>query len=211
MSIVPPQDQGVKPPAPYYQDDLVTLYHGDCREVTAWLEADVLVTDPPYPNNAGHFEEAVSVARAVLPAWERECVAFWIETELPPLAVPLVAVHIWHRPNVNGRPYEPAFHAAPDGIKRRSLVLAHSFIHSGVGPGSAEYAGHPTQKPVAVMQRLVGLTKGSSVADPFAGSGSTLVAAKQLGRRAIGVELEERYCEIAAKRLAQDTLFGGVA
>ena len=195
---------------PYYEDDLVTLYHGDCREVTAWLEADVLVSDPPYPNNAGHFDDAVAIGRWAVARWTGEAIVFWSELEIPPVAAPPVAVHIWHRPNVNGRPYEPAFHFAPGGVKRRSLVLSHSFIHSGVGPGSSEYAGHPTQKPVAIMQRLVGLTVGS-VADPFAGSGSTLVAAKQLGRRAIGVELEERYCEIAAKRLAQDTLFGGVA
>jgi len=193
----------------YYQDDLVTLYHGDCREVAAWLEADVLITDPPYPNNAGHFDEAVAVAREALSKWRHESIVFWTETEIPPSSSPLVAVHIWHRTNVNGRPYEPAFHFSPNGIKRRSLVLPHSFIHSGVDPGSAEYAGHPTQKPVAVMQRLVGLTVGDTVADPFAGSGSTLVAAKQLGRRAIGVEVEERYCETAARRLAQDTLFGG--
>jgi DNA modification methylase len=195
---------------PYYEDALVRLYHGDCREVTAWLEADVLVTDPPYPNNAGHFDAAVPIARDIVSAWQREAVVFWSECEFPPYGAAPVAVHIWHRTNVNGKPYEPAFHFSPSGIKRRSIVLAHSFIHSGVGPGSGEYAGHPTQKPVAVMQRLVGLTEGV-VADPFTGSGSTLVAAKNLGRRAIGVELDERYCEIAAKRLAQDTLFGGVA
>jgi site-specific DNA-methyltransferase (adenine-specific) len=62
------------------------------------------------------------------------------------------------------------------------------------------------------MERLIGLAGSVGViADPFAGSGSTLVAAKNMGRRAIGVEREERYADITATRLAQDTLFGGVA
>jgi site-specific DNA-methyltransferase (adenine-specific) len=69
----------------------------------------------------------------------------------------------------------------------------------------ADYLGHPTQKPVALMSRL--LTKLDGVVlDPFAGVGSTLRAAKDLGRKAIGIEIEERYCEIAAKRCAQEIL-----
>lgn len=94
---------------PYYADGSVTLYHGDCREITEWLAADVLVTDPPYPNNAGHFDEAVSAARAVLAGWPRDAIVFWTEIEHPPVRHPLVAVHVWHRTNVNGRPYEAAY------------------------------------------------------------------------------------------------------
>jgi DNA modification methylase len=190
---------------PYYDDGSVVIYHGDCREILPRVEADVLVTDPPYPNNAGHFDDAVPVAESVLRAWGGDAIVFWTELVAPPLRCPLVAVHVWHRANVNGRPYEPAYHFAIDGIKRRSDVLRHAAIFDGVGPGCWEYLGHPTQKPVALMQALIEKVGGVTL-DPFAGSGSTLRAAKNLGRKAIGIEIEERYCEIAAQRCAQEVL-----
>ena len=196
---------------PYYSDELVTLYHGDCREITEWLAADVLVTDPPYPNNAGHFDDAVDAARSVLalPEVPAEALVFWTEIERPPVNLPLVAVHVWHRANVNGRPYEPIYHFAADGRKRRSEVYRHAVEFEGAT--GADYLGHPTQKPVSLMTNLLRSTSGI-VGEPFAGSGSTLRAAKDAGRKAIGVELDERYCEIAAKRLAQGVLdFGGAS
>jgi len=153
---------------PYYADELVTLWLGDCREVTAWLDADVLVTD-----------------------------------------LPLVAVHVWHRTNVNGRPYEPAYQFAMDGNKKRSDVMRHPAIFDGAGPGCHDYLGHPTQKPVPIMHTLIGKCPPGTIADPFAGSGSTLVAARNLGRKAIGVELDERYAEMAARRLSQGVLTFG--
>lgn len=192
---------------PYYADEYATIYHGDCRDVR--VSADVLVSDPPYPNNAGHFDEGIHAAREFLAGWRgREAIVFWSELEQPPVSLPIVAVHVWHRTNVNGRPYEPAFHFHLDGEKRRSDVIQAAAVFDGVGPGCWEYAGHPTQKNLSATQSLVARLRESSspVLDPFAGVGTTLVAAKNLGRKAIGIEIEERYCEIAAERLSQGVL-----
>lgn len=98
----------------------------------------------------------------------------------------------------------------PSGIGGDSSILRTGAVMVGGTHGVASKTGHPHTKPLDVMERLITLTDGVT-ADPFAGSGSTLVAARNLGRRAIGVEVEERYCEVIAKRLDQGVLPFGEA
>jgi DNA modification methylase len=214
---------------PYYEDDLVTLYHGDCREVSEWLAADVLVTDPPYGiawtgggfngqrKHDGIKNDATTEARdAALIAWgPRPALVFG--APLLPAPAGVRQVLVWQKPSDAGvvgstmgwrRDWE-AIYILGDWLNlpasRSSVLRTTAGIRSYLMTG-----GHPHAKPVLLMEQLIETSSGT-VADPFAGSGSTLAAAKQLGRRAIGVELEERYCELAARRLAQDTLFGGAA
>ncbi len=221
---------------PYYADDLVTLYHGDCREVTAWLEADVLVTDPPYgiawvqpaylavgkskgqrtKQHDGIQNDGDTSARdAALSLWGAKPAAVFgaIDRPFPPGTR---RVLVWQKPADAGlfgqsiwrKDWEPVFIL---GTWPTAPATESSVIRSGVGSHRQYAQGiHPHAKPTATLEALIRHCPGT-IADPFAGSSSTLVAAKQLGRTAIGVELEERYCEIAAKRLAQDTLFGGAA
>jgi site-specific DNA-methyltransferase (adenine-specific) len=160
-------------------------------------------------------DQDTSARDAMLAAWgERPALVFGTWRVQRPAGVR--ALLIWHKVGAGGMgdlslPWLPTHEevyalGGPFVGKRQDAVYPIRCLMSG----DKDRPDHPTPKPVPLMERLILHTAGT-VADPFAGSGSTLVAAKVLGRRAIGVELEERYCEIAAKRLAQDTLFGGVA
>ena len=161
------------------------LWHGDALHILPGLgQFDAIVSDPPYPNGEGLFVDSIAAARAVLCMNVAPLVLyFWSEIDTPTSPLPLVAKHIWHRTNVNGKIYEPALHFAADGVKRRSEVKQHAAIFDGVGPGCNEYEGHPTQKPVAVMTwLLLKAANATRVIDPFMGSGSTGVACAQLGK-----------------------------
>jgi site-specific DNA-methyltransferase (adenine-specific) len=216
---------------PYYADDLVTLYLGDCREVTAWLGADVLVTDPPYGRGwkqgaepAKNWQQHDGIAGdddtglrdEVLAIWgTRKALVFGDLTLAPPQGNKLTLIYR-KPPNAGSRGGMGGWRRDAEGIYLlgpwHSAIGGHSSIiatgaRSQSGPaGTPGRYGHPHAKPVDVMEILISACPPGVIADPFAGSGSTLVAARNLGRQAIGVELDERYAEIAARRLAQGVL-----
>lgn len=215
-------------PDPYYQDEYVTLYHGDCLEIDEWLTADVLVTDPPYgiawssnqmstlsvPGEQVTIEgdESCNLRDAAIELWGGRPAVVFGSWRIPRPTATKQRL-IWHKKQADpGFQTHPFFSVEEEiyllgggmlGPPRRNVIETNE-RRTGANGLSAKI-GHPTPKPLDLMEVLISKTVGT-VADPFAGSASTLVAAKRLGRRAIGVELEERYCEIAAKRLAQGVL-----
>lgn len=210
---------------PYYEDDFVKLYHGDCLEITEWLAADVLVTDPPYGSEAGGYgRDNKRIANDLDGAVRDAALASWGERPCLCMASPRCPEPpggwdhrlVWDKrePGLGGGPWRynhECIFVRGEGWVR---VNARSFSILSVpsGNGSPEKGDHVHAKPVALMRALIAAAPPGIIADPFAGSGSTVVAAKALGRKAIGVELEERYCEIAARRLAQNVLdFGEVS
>lgn len=208
---------------PYYQDDLVKLYHGDCLEITDWLEADVLVTDPPYgiDYQSGSRREvlAASIKGDKDTSLRDRAVEMWDGR-------PALLFGSWRAPRPEGthtrliwdtkgalgmgdlrvpwKPSDQEIYVLGQGFtgRRDSNVLTCAPVQSMATNGRL----HPHEKPTALLERLLVKCPPGVVADPFAGSGSTLVAASNQGRRAIGVELEESYCELIAKRLSNRTM-----
>lgn len=205
---------------PYYERGGITIYHGDCREILPNLEpVDLVLTDPPY--NVGlDYGATVDDQREDYASWCAE----WFELcegIAPVIAVScgIANVGMWHtiktplwciawnKPAAMGRctvgfnNWEPVLLYG-----RPPRVIADAFTAVIVPDFSVE--GHPCPKPLRWgLWQVANLSpKDGTILDPFMGSGTTLRAAKDLGRKAIGIEIEERYCEIAAKRLSQEVL-----
>jgi hypothetical protein len=216
---------------PYYADDKVTLYLGDCREITEWLAADVLVVDPPYGRDwkqgelkrsasrkhAGIANDATTEVRdAILALWgDKPAVVFGdLMLDNPP-GTKLIGAYLkpsdaGTRGAIGGHRRDPEalywIGKWKSGIGGRSSLYVTQTPMAGGQHGPAGRYGHPHAKPLDVMEAVIAECPVGVIADPAAGSGSTLVAARNLGRKAIGVELDERYAETIARRLAQDCL-----
>jgi len=220
---------------PYYAEAGITIYHGDCREVLPRLQADALVTDPPYGVNLGvHGGANDGRADHVL---VKGPYASYDDTPENFLSVVCPAIHsalaivsrgvvfcaghmLWNLPRADavGGVFLPAAVGrcswGYNSFAHAALYGVAPDLHLGakpIGMRSTETVppnGHPCPKPESWMRWAISLVSRDSemILDPFMGSGTTLRAAKDLGRRAIGIEIEERYCEIAAKRLAQQVL-----
>jgi site-specific DNA-methyltransferase (adenine-specific) len=244
---------------PYYEQDGITIYHGDCREILPGVSGvDAIVTDPPYglsligerhvgqagcgvrnldffpddtlDHGLAHVDTITAATATLLP---HGAVYAWLGHHQ--FAKATLSFHamgwqtrflVWNRtapvppPPWSGWPSGATlclfayrvgkkWDVHPKDMPRSNVLTCDSYRF-----GSSEKNGHPTQmNPYLVNEPIRCSTEvGDMVLDPFAGSGTTLIAAKNLGRRAIGIEIEEKYCEIAAQRLSQTVLdFGGVA
>jgi len=199
---------------PYYQDDAVTIYHGDCRDILPTLEpVDLVLTDPPYGVGMNYLSyddtrdnwielmdwfiplSKLSTAMTILPCSRILELGHFYRN------YPLDWLMCWYK----GSPGTSAF----VGFNDWEPLLVYGKIH-GLQMHDYFYAqpepfdnGHPCPKPLAWAKWLIAKSTAQTVLDPFMGSGTTLRAAKDLGRKAIGIEIEERYCEIAAKRMSQ--------
>lgn len=201
---------------PYYAHGGITIYHGDCRALLP-MAVDAVITDPPY--NLG-LDYCDGDRRPDYEAWCREWFAL---LSAPTIAFSPGIVNVgmwcriqepawiigWHKPAAMGRSpfgacnWEPVLFwgkAKPDQ-RGTDVVLA------GILPEKA-VEGHPCPKPerwgIGLVQLLT--DPGETILDPFMGTGTTLIAAQRLGRHAIGIEIDERYCEMAANRLRQQAL-----
>ena len=216
---------------PYYQDGAVTIYHGDSLKILETIDrVDLVLTDPPYGVGGGSgtignqrkgrhaykifIDSKENIERLVVPIF-RLALSKADRAIITPGPIMLTS---YPAPDSFGVFYQPA----TAGMQRWGRADSQPIFYYGKDPRAGktiqpsswtlteapEKNGHPCPKPIKAWSRLLekGSLAGETVLDPFMGSGTTLRAAKDLGRKAIGIELEEKYCEIAAKRMAQEVL-----
>ena len=221
-------------PPPYYDADGITIYHGDCRDILPLLsKVDLVLTDPPYGIKAARKEAYGNgvkrhmtglVAGRVVPKrdygdshWDDVAVDQALLSAAIELSTwqiifggnyfplgPTRCYLVWDK--LRGDTDYADAELAWTNLKRTVRVVRYKW--NGFLVEKPEHRTHPTQKPLEVVKWAIQQAPDDCMAllDPFMGSGTTLRAAKDLGRKCIGIELEEKYCEISAKRLAQEVL-----
>lgn len=196
---------------PYFKTELGTIYHGDCFDIIPLIEpVELILTDPPY---------GVSMKRGDSKIRQRI-----IGDEKPPELSFIVGGQkaiVWggnqfckQLPDSTG--WLVWFKHFPECARHSQAELAWSNVIKTIRHKSMAYHGfmrsreghfHPTQKPIGLMMWClqIGLAnKCHSVMDPFLGSGTTAIACERLGRKWVGIELDEEYCEVAAERIRQE-------
>lgn len=200
--------------APYYRDDAVVIFNADCKEIVPHIpRADLLLTDPPYgigyashpvcgkgKNSSNHasmdWDDSVPEIGEFIRACDVAIVWGGNYQLLPPRRRWLAWIKRDAPPSLSNM--ELAWTSVDANAK---------FFDWPISATNAERVGHPTQKPLALMKWCIGLAGDvQTIIDPFAGSGTTGRAAKDLGRKCVMIEREERYCEIAARRMRQEVL-----
>lgn len=219
-------------PKPYYEEPGIVIYNNDCRDILPYLEpVDLVLTDPPYGIewqsnwNGGSFGKIYGdglidgkwielLKSSVLYCFtRRDVMQIWVD--LIQKSISVRDVLVWDKlshgaGNINSWApcYEMIIFASKDSPKlvgsRPQNVLRHWRVDGGAtGMSTKNLLSHPDEKPIALITDILQKHEGS-VLDPFMGSGTTLRAAKDLGRKAIGIEIEKKYCDIAIKRLQQE-------
>jgi DNA modification methylase len=202
---------------PYYEEPGITIYHGDCREVLPHLpKVDLVLTDPPYGledwNNRGTNKYSPFDSEKETGKWDilpdkqtielilraGEKVIIWGGNYLGDYLGRTKQLLVWDK-GIRDMHFNDCEIAWCNQFREASRVFNYS--------PSKNKKQHPTQKPLPLMKWCIKLAKDAgTILDPFMGSGTTLVAAKQLGRKAIGIEIEKKYCDIAIDRLRQEVL-----
>lgn len=223
--------QGQMEPLQSYNHSGIQLVCGDCLHQTEWLSADVLVTDPPYGMNYSsgwqdrkiEGDENTEARDKMLSLWgDRPALVFGHWDQPKPIATKMLLT--WDKSGYKfgkqfdwqGDPNWPGMGdlSLPWGPSTEEIyVLGSGFVGKRTGSvirvqRVVGNTNHPNEKPVELMERLImACPEEWVIADPFVGSGSTLRAAKNLLRKAIGVELDKSYYDVAVRRLAQEMLF----
>lgn len=196
----------------YYADEQAGIYilHGDCREYVPHLEpVDLILTDPPYGINACNMTLGAGAKKFVRGDWDRlrpdishlfdaaHWLCIWGGNYFSDVLPATNDWLVWHKLN-DGRSFSEC-EMAWTNFGKQIRHLSHHW--------AGEIKQHPTQKPIDVMNWAIRQApESSTILDPFMGSGTTLRAAKDLGRSCVGIEIEEKYCEIAVRRLQQEVL-----